>query len=462
MMRNSLLITFVLSLLVGCAGSSSPESEANLVDEELSINLAEVLDYQLQNTNSLLEEVDSRLEGLTLLEFFDESFKIIEENNHESILASGRTAEFDIANYQLKNISDEFYFQLVAVKSRILQSLNSYDRSQLSSDDQLSYDVYQSYLEFEVEWAGYRNFEYPATYSFFGWPGATESLFTEVLQITSANDAQIYLDLLNQIGRRFEQIEELLNARQSVGIIEPAITLNYSQGQVANMAATPTTSTSYYQYFVQEIDQLDNITTDEKDEFKAVLKLIIEQRVIPAYQSLSQKMSELSSLAPQNIGFGQFEGGQEFYDFTLRYFTSSDMTADEVHLLGLQELERIHSEMRDLFVQLGYPENETIEQLLSRASNDGGIISGAEAVAFYENIIEQAYTKLPQAFSQIPQQQVVVIGGSSGGYYIGGSEDGSRPGAFYASSVSDLSYFTMPTLAYHEAVPGHHMQIALA
>jgi uncharacterized protein (DUF885 family) len=83
-------------------------------------------------------------------------------------------------------------------------------------------------------------------------------------------------------------------------------------------------------------------------------------------------------------------------------------------------------------------------------------------VSTYETIIRQAENRLEPAFVLFPQAKVIVIGGASGGYYVSGSLDGSRPGAFYASTTGGSPLFSMPTLAYHEAVPGHHLQIAIA
>lgn len=453
------IILFVAFLLVfsGCGGSS----DSNPADDN-SIVLDVVADYQLENTDRLLIDINAQLEGLALADFFDLSFKIIEERDHENILASGRADEFEITGYQLNDISDDYYNQTVAIKSLIRELLPNYNRSLLSPADQLSYDIYQTYLDFEIEWSQYRDFEYPATYGFFGWPGASESFFTQVITVSSKDEAERYLELLNQFARRFEQIETLLDARAAAGIIEPAATLGFSRDSVQTMVNSHPLQTSYYQFFNASLDSLSDVTADEKQAMRDLANAIIEQRVLPAYSSLAQKMTSLVSRAPANIGFGQFTGGAEFYDFALRYFTASDISADEIHQLGLQEMDRIHAEMRVLFNQLGYPQEESIAQLLARARSEGGVISGTEAVAFYEEIIAEAYSFLPQAFATLPQQQVTVVGGSSGGYYISGSEDGSRPGAFYAQTNQNLPYYTMPTLAYHEAVPGHHLQIALS
>ena len=194
----------------------------------------------------------------------------------------------------------------------------------------------------------------------------------------------------------------------------------------------------------------------------AQLTLTIEQRVLPAYQSLGKKLSDLYAVAPTTIGFGQFEGGETFYQSRLNYYTSSNKTPDEIHQLGLRQLEDIHQQMATRFAQLGYPADETLAQSYDRVAADVGIIPANEKKATYESLISDAYANLTDTFETFPEQELVVIGGNTGGYYIRGSDDGTRPGAFYADTAHDEPYTTMPTLAYHEGIPGHHMQLALA
>ena len=118
--------------------------------------------------------------------------------------------------------------------------------------------------------------------------------------------------------------------------------------------------------------------------------------------------------------------------------------------------------MRLIFDQLGYPQDETLQELYDRVAVDGGIIPAADVLATYEGLIDFADQNLDQAFDVFPAADVVVIPDDFGGYYIGPSFDGTRPGAFYAGTMNDEPWFGMPTLTYHESLPGHHMQIALA
>jgi len=119
--------------------------------------------------------------------------------------------------------------------------------------------------------------------------------------------------------------------------------------------------------------------------------------------------------------------------------------------------------MRRIFDTLGYPEDENLSELFQRATQDGGIISGNKMIETYETLIDEISEKLPEAFDILPQAEVVVIGASVGGFYSPGSMDGSRPGAFYAEvDGQGEPYYLMPSLTYHETIPGHHTQSALA
>ncbi len=463
MLKNIIITLMISVLLISCGGSNNNDNEVVVTPPVVDTpNLADVADFQLTDTAELLSSISTQLTDLPLDEFFEQSFLLTSERNSEAMISDGLFDSLDSATVQLNNISDDYLMQSAEVYALILEKLQNYELEGLTASQKISIEIYQADLQAKIERISFKDYEYPATYGFFGWPGGTETFFTQAFTFTNKEQAEMYLALLNQLGRRFTQIGELLEARKAKGIIEPAITLGYSQGLVASVANTAATSTSYYQAFDSQLSALTNISDEDKQTLRALLLLTVQQRVLPAYQALSQQMTTLVAEAPTTIGFGQFPGGEEFYDFTLRYFTPGNLTSDQIHQLGIDELARIHQEMRTLFDQLGYPQDETLNQLYTRVNNDAELVPANQTKSVYENLIAQAYAELPNLFEVIPQQEVIVVGGSSGGYYISGSDDGTRPGAFYANTVQDSPYTTMPTLAYHEAVPGHHMQIALA
>ena len=151
--------------------------------------------------------------------------------------------------------------------------------------------------------------------------------------------------------------------------------------------------------------------------------------------------------------------------------TSTDLTADEIHQIGLDQVDRLQTELREVFDALGYPRDAATPTLLGRAASDAGFLSGSTAagkqdiVAAWQQLIDDIDGRLDPYFNRRPAAGVIIIPEDfgAGGYYVAASVDGSRPGSFHAGvGGSSIPTYVMPTIAYHEAIPGHHLQIALA
>ncbi len=119
------------------------------------------------------------------------------------------------------------------------------------------------------------------------------------------------------------------------------------------------------------------------------------------------------------------------------------------------------SEIRAAFDILGYPNDGTFAELYDRVAVDSGIVPAGQIVPLNEGFIRQAQEDITEVFDIAPQTEVIVIGGQGGGFYVSGSLDGSRPGAYYIGNQTDSYRYWMRTIAYHEAVPGHHFQISI-
>jgi uncharacterized protein (DUF885 family) len=188
----------------------------------------------------------------------------------------------------------------------------------------------------------------------------------------------------------------------------------------------------------------------------------IESTVLPAFQALVDAVRRLETVAPDDVGAWALPDGTAYYAHVLRHHTTTDLTAEQIHELGLREVERIQAEMRAVFDTLGYPADERLLTLMGRVAREGGILYGDQIVAEYEALIEEARAEVEDAFDLHPSADVVVIPAPIGGYYVGPALDGSRPGAFFATMTGSEERFSMPSLAYHEAIPGHHTQIGIA
>jgi uncharacterized protein (DUF885 family) len=159
------------------------------------------------------------------------------------------------------------------------------------------------------------------------------------------------------------------------------------------------------------------------------------------------------------IGLSAYEGGADYYNWLLHTYTTTSLTAEEIHDLGIKEMERIDWGIRQRFAALGYQANEDLPTLFAKLEADTGSLSGGAIAQEYERVLSLADEQVGDYFDQRPEGKLEVVGGNAGNYYSAGSLDGSRPGKFFAYTGGKQAIFKIKTVAYHEGIPGHHFQI---
>jgi uncharacterized protein (DUF885 family) len=443
-MKNALQIVLFTFLLASCGGGAKTEALAPPV-----------------NTNPA-DELALALEGLALDDFFEESFKALMLRDPEWVISLALTNIYPIQGVELTNISDDFVRDNYAMCAVILDKLLSYDRDSFNENDKISYDVYRWYLQDRIDREQFFYHDFVASYGVFGIQRDTRMFFTDIHPLASRQDAEDYITRLGLIPRKFAQLADHLRSQRDAGIVEPIMTLNFAASQVNSEAQTPASSSPYFTAFRDKVAYIYGLSSSQRQSLVNDAFAAVQNSVIPAYRALYTTLDNLRSAASPSIGVGQFPAGPAYYSYVLGHHTTTDLTATQVHQLGLDELQRIHSEMRLIFDQLGYPQNETLQQLSDRLSADGGIIPAADVLATYEDLIDFADQNLDQAFDVFPAADVIVIAVPYGGYYLGPSFDGTRPGAFYAGTRLDEPYYRMPSVTFHETLPGHHLQVSLA
>ena len=410
-----------------------------------------------------IEQFTQDIQGLTLSDFYQVSFGGLLKRSPESVVTSTLENIYPLDEATLNDWTPQYSADTWTIYQLAVDKLRTYDRSVLSPDEQLNYDVYEWYLQDVLDQQEFELYSYPVTYSGFGVPRNTQRFFEELHPLATAQDAQDFLDRLSTTDDKFAQLVAHVERQRNAGIIEPALTMQVAINQISAVAQTPAVQNPIFISFRSRIALIPGLSSAEQIRLSDLARDSIISDLIPAYQNLLGTLQLLISSAPPQIGVGQFPRGDEYYDYMLRHRTTTNMTAAEIHQLGLDELARIHAEMNVIFQQLGYPwQTETLQELYARVEADGGIILAADSFATFENLVAFAEANLPQAFDVFPQAALVVLPDPSGGFYIPPSFDGSRPGAFYAGTDFDQPYATMPTLTFHEALPGHHMQIAIA
>jgi uncharacterized protein (DUF885 family) len=410
-----------------------------------------------------MPELAASLQGLNIDEFFEASYRELILRDPELILETGLEDVFGIDQAELTDISDAYIRETQQMVITILEMLRAYEREALTGEQQISYDVYEAYLDDLVRGQEFMYKDYLVTFLITnGVQVQLLNFFTEIHPITNQQDAEDYITRLDQVDTKVEQIIEGLKLRHQAGIITPQVVYRWSLGDIQGIANASAEQTPYYTSFEEKVNALEGFSDKERQTLLKDAQAAIKRSVIPAYKSLAKALEDREREAPYKDGVWQFEDGEDYYTYLLQHHTTTDLTSDEIHELGQVELEGIQAEMRTIFDELDYPADRGLTSLYTQAGQDSGFVSGDQMVDTYEEIITQAESNLDVAFDNQPKAKLIVIGGPIGDYYVPGSLDGARPGAFYAGTSSGSPRLSMPTLAYHEGVPGHHFQIALA
>ena len=394
--------------------------------------------------------------------FLDQSYHGLVARSPEKITELGMADQFGGRNDTLNDLSDTYIRETQKLEIAALAQLRLYNRAQLSSAQQLSYDVYGWYLDDQIRAHTFMYNDYPLSPVLVSYHTNLTLFFTDIHPVRNLADAQDYVARLAQVKRQADQVINGMKYRQDAGVILPKFYFPVVLRELRNIAQSDARGTPFYTAFQRKVSALKNVSDVEKDKVLKDAENEIQASVLPAFRALVDFMEQQEKIAMNDAGVWKFPNGADYYAYILRRHTTTDLTADQIHAIGLREVARIQSEIRAVAKELGYPADASIPDLIGRAARDGGVLQGEQIVKGYEAILQDTDRYIAPVFDLKPQAQVIVIGGATGGYYIPAAVDGSRPGAFYAAAHGTQSKFNMPSLAYHEAIPGHHTQIAIA
>lgn len=411
---------------------------------------------------SAVAPILAQLSGLGIDQFFEESYRQWLLRDPESLTELGLATLYKAPNDQLTDISESYIRDTQALESGILELLQTYDRNKLTPEQQLSADIYTWMLEDRVRGHEFMDDDYPVSQFIYSVDLDLTQYFTDLRPMKSRQDAEDYLTALSQVHTKFAQLLDGLQRREAAGVILPKFLIPETLSNLRGIAQSSARATPFYTAFADKVNQLSGVSRADREALLAAAEKEIDTTVIPAFQSLVTYFEHLQTVATDDAGVWKFPNGDAYYAYLLYHYTTTDLTADEIHELGQQELERIHAEMRTRFDQLGYPQTDSLRELYQRVAQAGGVVSGGQMIPTCEALIQTAEQKIDPVFDLRPKAKVIVVNGPSGGYYMPPAVDGSRPGMYYVGPEQAQYRFSIATTLYHETVPGHHLQIAIA
>ncbi len=409
--------------------------------------------------------------------------KFLDESVLEPILDSPQTLtslglhQLDFLTNHNENLDDYSVEKSELDHEKFLvyyEKLNNFDETQLPNSAKLNLEVAK--FAANIEKRGFENFRYymGPFIQFYGTHLSFVNFMTDTHKLVSEKDAEDYIKRISKIPDAIEQLMVFEKRRAEAGIYSPKFVYEKTLLQLTSLIETPTDQHPLFITFRDASESMD-LENDKRGNMLLILKDNIE-KFKSSYAKLKILVEENSNNAREFDGVWSLPNGDDYYKHRLQIFTTTDLTADEIHNLGLQMVEEIQSEIKRILSDEGYDVNRPLADLFVELNNDPRFLfedsdKGREAILEeYRRINDETYAMLPDYFNELPKAKVVVKRvpifsekSAAGGYYQGSSLDGSRPAAWYANlyDINATQTFKMPALSFHEAVPGHHLQIAL-
>ena len=298
---------------------------------------------------------------------------------------------------------------------------------------------------------------------------------TDTHPIRNYREATDYIKRVRLFDESLNSDLQWLEEQRKLGIFAPRFVFDHVIKQLKELLAYEDSENPLMQVFVRKVNELDIDSAKKKALFKE-LGSIIETDVKPGYESILEYMKLNYDNANKNDGVWSLPNGDAFYASRLRSYTTTDYTAEEIHQIGLSEVARIGERMKEIFIALGYEVNKPIGEMMNELNENPDFLYADTpdrkeiVIADYNQMVKEAEIDVKPYFERFPVSPVEVRAipeyseqTAAGGYYQAPSLDGSRPGVFYANlyDIKQTPTFGMRTLTFHEAVPGHHFQIAL-
>ncbi|GAB4184439.1 MAG: DUF885 domain-containing protein [Wenzhouxiangellaceae bacterium] len=375
-------------------------------------------------------------------------------------------------NARLGDYSPENNRETFAFLRDQYDTFKRYDREDYSGNDLLSYDIFDHFVSEQLAGEKWMFYNFPVN-QMFGVQSSLPNFMTNQHIIDSEHAAEQYLTRLRLFPEKFSEVLEGLRLREDMGILPPRFAVEKTLEQMRDFIAKPAAEHMLYVHFSEQLDELgDDIDEGSRERLLNEAVSVVETSVYPAYEQLIDYMASLQSKATSNDGVWRLPDGDEFYANQVREHTTTDMSAEEIHRMGLAEVDRIGREMDAILRGEGLVEGtigERVQQIGRRPDQlypdtDAG---REQILADYQRIIDEIDGAMDEYFNLRPEVGVEVVRipefsekTAPGAYYQSPSLDGSRPGRFFANlrDVSAVPRFSMRTLAYHEAIPGHHFQ----
>lgn len=407
--------------------------------------------------------------------FFEEEFQVDLEDSPMLQTRLGIKTDYDSWDdfSHLRHAED-----LKKARRRLDYLKNSINADALEGQAALSYQLYRQRLEEEIEDYDFRFHNYPVN-QMFGVHANLPAFLINMHKIDSVSDAKAYIARLNKMPKVMEDVVGGLELREMNQIMPPKFVFDHTIEASRNLLTgkpfeKSAEASTLLEDFQNKVERLD-IPGSQKTQLILEVQEALITSVKPAYERLIAKLEDQQQRATTDDGIWKLPKGKQFYETALKRTTTTNLSAEEIHQIGLNEIARIHKEMEEIMDEVGFEGSlqdffkfmREDKQFYYENTPEGKEKYLTEATA----IINTMKGRLDDLFLTKPEADIVVKAvepfrekSAGKAFYQQPALDGSRPGTYYANlyDMKAMPTYQMEALAYHEGIPGHHMQLAIA
>lgn len=370
---------------------------------------------------------------------------------------------YDREEYPLGNYSEEIYKKEADFARNRLDELKSIDIEELSETEKISLELLRYKLQEDVDHYEYKAYLNPLLSD----AGFHVSMPYHVRQLNNYPEVRQYLKKLRAFPLFVNQHLALLRAGIKEGIVQPRVIFKgYESTYDDQIVEDP--EKSYY--FTPFLELPPILTPEQEDSVLLAARVVIQDKVIPEFRRIKRFFEEEYLPATRrSIGISGIPGGREYYQNRLNYYTTLDLTPEEIHQIGLGEVDRINSEMKKIIEEVDFKGDFAAFLQFLRTDPRFYAKSGEALLKEARDIAKRIDAQLPAFFKTLPRKPygvapvpAAIAPKYTTGRYIGASSD-TQAGYYWVNTYNlpNRPLYVLPALTAHEAVPGHHLQISL-
>jgi uncharacterized protein (DUF885 family) len=348
----------------------------------------------------------------------------------------------------------------------VLAALDRIEPNALSAEDQLNRDLFRRQYEAEIA-----SYEYGEQFTPISQRGGLPSLhrMADVVVFKTVKDYEQWLARMRSVDRLIDQNIALMSKGMKRGLVPPKAILQRVPAQLDKQIVADPAQSPFYEAFAS---MPASIPAAEQARLQAAAREAIAKTIVPSYTKLRDYVvKDYLPRARDTFGLWDTPNGDQRYAELAKFYTTTNLTPDAIHEIGLEEVARIRSEMMKVIAQTGF--KGSFDEFLTYLRTDPKFryTDPQELLEAYEAMAKRVDPKLPQYFGKLPRMPYgvrpiaeQVAPDTTTAYYQGPAMDGTRAGYYYVNlyKPEERPKYEIPVLTIHEAVPGHHLQIALA